>query len=44
MHVGHYRDRYERTDGEWRFATRRFQLIYRGALDPGTVKPLEGSL
>ena len=29
------------TDGGWRFATRRFQLVYRGAMDPGTVTPLD---
>lgn len=40
-HVGHYRDTYARVDDAWRFATRRFHLIYRGALDPGTVRPLE---
>lgn len=42
-HVGHYRDTYTETVDGWRFATRRFHLIYRGAMDPGTVKPLEGS-
>ena len=42
MHLGHYRDTYVRIDGGWRFATRRFHSIYRGAMDPGTVKPLVG--
>ncbi len=42
MHLGHYRDTYERSDsGRWTFATRRFHLIYRGAIDAGTVRPLE---
>jgi ketosteroid isomerase-like protein len=41
MHLGHYRDTYVRTDDGWRFATRRFHLIYRGAMDPGSVRPLD---
>ena len=41
MHLGHYRDTYVKSDDGWRFATRRFHLIYRGAMDSGTVKPLE---
>ncbi|GAB2485700.1 nuclear transport factor 2 family protein [Jatrophihabitans fulvus] len=40
MHLGHYRDTYVRTDDGWRFASRRFHMIYRGAIDPGTVVPL----
>jgi ketosteroid isomerase-like protein len=43
MHLGHYDDVYTRTDTGWRFAVRRFHLIYRGAMDPGTVRPLEGA-
>jgi ketosteroid isomerase-like protein len=42
LHLGHYRDTYVHTAGGWRFATRRFQMIYRGPLDPGTVHPLQG--
>jgi len=42
MHLGHYLDTYARSADGWRFATRRFHLIYRGAMDPGTVRPLEG--
>lgn len=41
LHLGHYRDTYTQVDGEWRFATRRFHLVYRGAMDAGTVRPLE---
>lgn len=41
MHLGHYRDTYVRTADGWRFATRRFQIVYRGAMDPGTVFPLQ---
>ena len=40
LHLGHYRDTYVRTDAGWRFATRRFHLVYRGAMDSGTVHPL----
>ena len=40
-HLGHYGDTYVKTADGWRFATRRFHLIYRGAMDPGTVKPLD---
>jgi len=41
MHLGHYRDTYVHgEDGGWRFATRRFHLIYRGAMDAGVVRPL----
>ena len=42
LHLGHYRDTYVRTDAGWRFATRRFHLVYRGAMDSGTVHPLHG--
>lgn len=42
MHLGHYSDVYVHTDDGWRFADRRFHMIYRGAMDPGTVTPLEG--
>jgi hypothetical protein len=42
MHLGHYDDVYVRDEGEWRFGRRRFHLVYRGAMDPGTVKPLTG--
>ena len=41
MHLGHYRDTYVRTEQGWRFLVRRFHLVYRGAMDPGTVRPLE---
>ncbi len=40
MHLGHYDDTYVRDEGEWRFGTRRFHLVYRGAMDAGTVNPL----
>ena len=40
MHLGHYRDTYQQTDGAWTFATRAFHLVYRGAMDAGTVRPL----
>ena len=40
LHLGHYDDEYARTPDGWRFATRRFAMVYRGALDPGTVVPL----
>lgn len=40
QHLGHYRDTYAQTADGWRFASRRFHLIYRGALDAGTVRPL----
>ena len=40
LHLGHYDDTYLRTAAGWRFATRRFRMIYRGAMDPGTVTPL----
>ena len=40
MHLGHYDDTYVRDEGEWRFGVRRFHLVYRGAMDPGTVNPL----
>lgn len=40
LHLGHYRDAYVRTDAGWRFAERRFAMVYRGALDAGTVVPL----
>ena len=39
-HLGHYRDTYVSTDEGWRFATRRFHMIYRGAMDAGTITPL----
>ena len=42
MHLGHYDDTYVREEGEWRFGTRRFHLVYRGAMDAGTVNPLTG--
>ena len=42
LHVGHYRDTYTQVDGQWRFATRAFHLMYRGAMDAGTVRPLGG--
>jgi SnoaL-like domain len=42
MHLGHYRDRYVRTEQGWRFGTRKFHLVYRGAMDAGTVNPLPG--
>lgn len=40
MHLGHYRDTYVRTEAGWQFSSRIFQLVYRGAIDPGTIKPL----
>lgn len=40
LHLGHYDDEYVRTPDGWRFAVRRFSMVYRGALDPGTVVPL----
>ena len=40
LHLGHYDDEYRRTDEGWQFASRRFAMVYRGALDPGTVVPL----
>ncbi|HEY3002621.1 MAG TPA: nuclear transport factor 2 family protein [Kribbellaceae bacterium] len=43
MHLGHYADTYVRTEAGWRFGVRKFHLIYRGAMEPGEVRPLEGS-
>jgi ketosteroid isomerase-like protein len=40
LHLGHHDDEYRRTDEGWQFAARRFAMVYRGALDPGTVVPL----
>jgi SnoaL-like domain len=40
LHLGHYDDEYRRTDEGWQFAVRRFTMVYRGPLDPGTVVPL----
>jgi hypothetical protein len=40
LHLGHYDDEYRRTDEGWQFAFRRFTMVYRGPLDPGTVVPL----
>jgi len=40
LHLGHYTDRYLKTDGMWQFSERRLHLIYRGPLDPGAVLPL----
>ena len=40
LHLGHYDDTYRRTDEGWQFTSRRFAMVYRGALDPGTVVPL----
>lgn len=40
LHLGHYDDEYRRTEEGWLFAVRRFSMVYRGALDPGTVVPL----
>lgn len=40
LHLGHYDDTYTRTDDGWLFAERRFSMVYRGPLDPGTVTPL----
>lgn len=39
MHFGHYDDDYVRTVDGWRFAVRRLAMVYRGALDPGTIVP-----
>ncbi len=43
MHLGHYRDCYLKQPDGWRFASRAFHLVYRGAMDPGVVKPLTTS-
>jgi uncharacterized protein (TIGR02246 family) len=40
LHLGHYADEYRRTGQGWAFASRRFSMVYRGPLDPGTVVPL----
>lgn len=40
LHLGHYRDTYVRTADGWCFGTRTFHMVYRGALDAGTVTPL----
>jgi hypothetical protein len=40
MHLGHYRDTYVRIANRWYFSERRFQIVYRGAMDAGTVTPL----
>ncbi|MGY1809521.1 nuclear transport factor 2 family protein [Blastococcus sp. SYSU D00669] len=40
LHLGHYDDEYRRTAEGWQFASRRFAMVYRGPLDPGTVVPL----
>jgi hypothetical protein len=40
LHLGHYDDDYRRDPEGWRFASRRFHLVYRGPLEPGTVVPL----
>ncbi len=40
MHAGNYEDTYTRTTEGWRFASRRFHLVYKGAMDPGTVVPV----
>jgi hypothetical protein len=37
--VGCYEDRYEREDGEWRFAERRFTATYRGEIPAGEFFP-----
>lgn len=44
MHLCHYTDDYVHSDSGWRFAARTLHVIYRGALDPGTVVPLPGSV
>ena len=40
MHLGHYDDEYTRTPDGWRFASRTMHMLYRGAMDRGTVVPL----
>jgi uncharacterized protein (TIGR02246 family) len=40
LHLGHYDDEYRRTEEGWQFSSRRFAMVYRGPLDPGTVVPL----
>ena len=40
LHLGHYDDEYRRTPEGWQFSSRRFAMVYRGPLDPGTVVPL----
>jgi hypothetical protein len=40
LHLGHYDDEYVRTPDGWRFASRTMHMIYRGAMDRGTVVPL----
>jgi hypothetical protein len=43
LHLGHYEDEYRRTDQGWQFAVRRFSMVYRGRLDPGTIVPFPPS-
>jgi len=40
LHLGHYDDEYVRTPDGWLFASRAMHMIYRGAMDRGTVVPL----
>ena len=40
LHLGHYDDEYVRTPDGWRFASRAMHMLYRGAMDRGTVIPL----
>lgn len=39
MHLGRYRDKYVRDGDSWLFGERRFEMVYRGSMDPGTVTP-----
>ena len=41
MLLSRYRDRYRREDGEWRYLSREYQIIYHGSPDlSGTYMPL----
>ncbi len=40
MHCGNYEDTYVRAAEGWQFASRRFHLLYKGAMDPGKVVPV----
>ena len=43
LHLGHYADTYAKTAEGWRFQTRRFHLVYRGAMDPGELRQWKGA-
>ncbi len=44
MVVGRYEDRYVNHAGRWAFASRRFQMTYRGERGPAEVTPLAAAL